>query len=189
MYTETPPKKDRSVAQSELKLQHKDTFRKLGLTEPYYTLKFPYVPKGRHEPVVSMFPSELSHGDDVFIEFTTIDSIPIYDEPVLYRLRHNPFFKTEYEIVYPDPTKKSKSERYLVPVAELELVSGNPTEPPVKRQDQPAPNSFYVSAAGAETDAPDCHANELTGRDWACIHLRIPMSNKRWLNDIIKSTK
>jgi len=32
----------------------------------------------------------------------------------------------------------------------------------------------------------DAHVESLSARDWACIHLQIPKSNKNWLNELIK---
>jgi disulfide oxidoreductase YuzD len=37
-------------------------------------------------------------------------------------------------------------------------------------------------------DDEDNHMNELTARDHACIHLRVPESTKSWLNDLIKKS-
>jgi hypothetical protein len=191
MYTSTEKKMDRTTAITTLKKRHEDTFKRLGIYSPYFALKLPYARKGKSECVVGFFPSELSAGDDIYLELTDGDYNPIYTEPVLYRLRFNPFFKTEYEMVMPDPTKPKSSERYLVNFAELELVSGNPKEHPLAgRTPQAVPQmSTFVVSSTPVAELADCHYNELTARDWACIHLKVPDSGKKWLNDIIIKSK
>ena len=191
MYTSTEKKVDRSTALTTLKKRHVNIFRKLGVDQPYFSVKLPYARKGKSECVVSFFPSELTAGDDIYIELTDGDYNPIYTEPVLYRLRYNPFFKTEYEMVPPDPTKAKSYERYLVNFAELELVSGNPKEHPLAgRSTQAVPQmSTFVVSSTPVTELADCHYNELTARDWACIHLKVADSGKKWLNDIIIKSK
>ena len=191
MFTTTEKKLDRTTAMSTLKRRHDLTFKKMGLTSPYFALKLPYSRKGKSECVVGFFPSELSAGDDIYLELTDADYNPIYSEPVLYRLRYNPFFKTEYELVTPDPTRPKSTERYLVNFAELELVAGNPKEHPLAGR---TGGSFPVMSSVVVTSTPvteiaDCHHNELTGRDWACIHLKIAESGKKWLNELIIKSK
>lgn len=183
---------DRSTAISTLKRRHERTFNKLGVSSPFFALKLPYARKGKSECVIGFFPSELSSGDDIYVELTDIDFNPIYTEPVLYKLRYNPFFKTEYEYVAPDPSKPKSSERYLVNFAELELVSGNPKEHPLAGRTSsgslPQMSSVVVTSTPV-TELADCHYNELTARDWACIHLRIAESGKKWLNELIVKSK
>lgn len=190
MYT-TEKKMDRSTAISTLKRRHDATFTKLGVHSPYFALKLPYSRKGKSECVVGFFPSELSAGDDIYVELTDVDFNPIYSEPVLYKLRYNPFFKTEYEFVAPDPSKTKSSERYLVNFAELELVSGNPKEHPLSgRTTSSVPTmSSVVVTSTPVTELADCHHNDLTGRDWACIHLKVAESGKKWLNELIIKSK
>ena len=179
----SPPRKmDRQEAIMALKRRHEDYFRSAGITNPYYTLKFPYVPKHKDNGVmvIGMFPSEIKKGDDVYIELTDLNNLPINDSAVLYKLRYNPWHEEEFEL-YSDPMKTG-SERYLIPVSELELVSGTPS---AIQKSEPNPKPAVFSK---KEDYPDCHHTELTARDWACIHLKTPQSNKDWLNDLIKKS-
>jgi len=184
MIDTAPRKMDRQEAISSLKRKHEDYFRSQGISNPYFTLKYPYVPKNRDNGVmvVGMFPSEIKKGDDVYIELTDLNNIPVHATPVLYKLRYNPWHQEEFEMIS-DPSKGSSSERYLVPVSELELVSGNPDTGFSKPDPLPKPSTFIK-----EIECEDCHQSELTARDWACIHLATPQSNKKWLNKLIQST-
>lgn len=184
--TEQSTKVDRNVAKSQLKLRHEPTFRNLGLTNPYFTIKLAYTPQNRHEKMISMFENELAYGNDIYIELVDRSNKPIYNHPVLYRLNYNPYFKSEYEFAKKD--EKRTYDSYLVPLADLILVAGNPglEEETSRKTDT---GTKFVPIESYDREQPDCHTNELTARDWACIHLKVPSSNKKWLNEIIIKAK
>lgn len=184
----TKTKLERASALTALKQRNEQNFRNLGLLTPKFTIKFAYTPKHREDLVVSMFPSEMESKEDVYLELTDGENYPIHDEPVLYRMRHNPFYKQgEYEVVPADPSRNKTSETYLVPVAELEIVAGGKT-PELK-----IPEKTVVSTANLEkpssVEKEDAHYSEITIRDIAAIFLKAPVSNKKWLNNLINSVK
>jgi hypothetical protein len=180
---QTEQKMERKTSIAILFERNKETFKKLGVTNPYFTIKMPFLKSGLREHVIGFFPSELSKEDDVYIELTNRDNIPVNETATLYKLAFNPHYKTEYEEDI-DPVKGPSSLRYLVPVAKLELVDVWTTpivnqEFELPQREEEGPNEYK-----------DCHISELTARDQVCIKLRIPESNKEWINDLIKkSTK
>ena len=199
MTTQTRQKLERAVALSALRQRNENNFKKLGLINPNFTIKFAYVPKHREDMVVSMFPSEMESGEDIYIELTDGDNYPIHDVPVLYKLRNNPFYKQgEYEIIAPDLSRNKKSETYLVPVSELEIMAGIPslgTLPlSVTKKPEITINQILSTASmdkpfNFEKEKEDAHYSEITVRDIAAIFLKTPVSNKKWLNNIITQTK
>lgn len=167
---------DRKVSTSLLYERNKETFKKAGLIDPYFIIKMAYIPKSRvvTEPVVGMFDSEFRRGEDIYMELTDGDNLPLNEDPTLYKLKYNPNYKTDY-IKYVDK-EKPEIVRYLVTLDHLELVDVN-TKPA---------SDFEIPERENDDEYPDCHISELTARDRACIDLRIPQSNKKWLNDLIK---
>jgi hypothetical protein len=125
----------------------------------------------------SFFQSEISKGQDVFVEFTNRYNVPEFPDRTLYRWRFNPHFEEEYEkTAEEDPTKV----RYLIPIDELKVVKSYSPAAVIK----PAETEFEFSLPNPEKDPL---ISELTIRDLAAILLQKPVSNKEWLNNIIKN--
>lgn len=195
MNTTRSQKLERSVAHSALYERNRQNFKNLGLIDPKFVIKFAYVPKHREDMVVSMFPNEMKDGRDIYMELTDGDNRPFHENPVLYRLRHNPFYKDgEYEIIPADPSRNKNAETYLIPISELEIVAGSPTPGavPLSVTKKPViePSPQVLSTANLDFKKPvkeqeDAHYSELTIRDLAAILLKQPVSNKPWLNTII----
>lgn len=199
MTTQPKQKLERAVALSALRQRNDNNFKNLGLMTPTFTIKFAYVPKHREDMVISMFPSEMETGDDTYIELTDGNNHPIHDNAVLYKLRNNPFYKQgEYEIIPPDPSRNKNSETYLVPVSELEIVAGTPTtgalpfsvtKKPSVTIGQLLNTASMDMPSSFEKENEDAHYSEMTVRDLAAIFLKAPVSNKKWLNNIITQIK
>jgi hypothetical protein len=186
-------KLDRGVALNTLKQRNEQNFKKLGLMNPHFNIKFAYIPKHREDMVVSMFPSEMDYVDGIYLELTNGENYPMYDEPVLYKLRHNPFYKQgEYEIIPADPSRNKNAETYLVPISELELVAGNPKPGFLETlivKKTPADIKLDKKPIETFSEGEDNHYSELTVRDLAAIFLKTPVSNKKWLNQVINNLK
>ena len=194
MTTTTKQKLERSTAVAALKQRNEDNFRKLGLLTPNFTIKFAYIPKHREDMVVSMFPSEMESGEDIYMELTDGNNYPIHEQAVLYKLRHNPFYKQgEYEIIPPDPSRNKNAETYLVPISELEIVAGAVST--AVGEQKPAPKKPLISTnilsddGGYQKEKEDAHYSELTIRDLVAILCKNPVSNKKWLNNLINNLK
>lgn len=195
--TTTKNKLERSTAVMALKQRNEQNFRNLGLLTPNFTIKFAYVPKHREDMVVSMFPSEMEGGEDIYMELTDGNNYPLHEQPVLYKLRHNPYYKQgEYEVIPPDPSRNKNAETYLVPISELEVVSGKAATTQVEKPIAATPakkpmisTSIISEDSGFQKEKEDAHYSELTIRDLAAILLKSPVSNKKWLNNLINTNK
>lgn len=169
---------DRKAAESILRERNMPTFKKLGFMEPpFFRIKMAYVPKDRivTESVVGMFDSELKNEQGVYIELTDGDNLPLNETPTLYYLP----YRADYKTAYVRHSDKPGMDRYLVHLDFLQLVDVPETTPNAVEQPKP-----YES----DEEYPDCHYSELTARDRACIDLRVPQSNKEWLNDLIRKS-
>jgi len=168
-------KPDAKTKVSELREYHQPTFDALGIPDAYFYPKLAYRPKGKDELHISLFPSELRKGTDIYTEFVSTDYVLQDSERTLWRLHFNPHWEEEY-----DTTDTTESAiRYLIPVSELVKVK--------------APAKTVATRAGVAvtefedfSNLLDCPVSEMTVRDLAAILLKKPVSNKSWLNDLVK---
>lgn len=151
----------------DLKKHHDATFKKIGY-DVYYKPHMCYQPKGKDTQHISFWASELRAGKDIYTEFASRDYISEDSTRTLYRWKYNPSWAEEYDSVL---GKDGKSERYLVPVSELVAISHEE-------------NSQEITL---ELDNPDIDMpiDQITIRDLAAVFLNKPVSQKKWLNDII----
>jgi hypothetical protein len=126
------------------------------------------------EQHIGFFLSELKKGKDIYTEFTSIDLDPEDPTRTLYKWRFNPHYEEEYEKTEP---AANGHFRYLVPVSELIKIE---MEQAVEVSEFPD----FDEIMDPDLDAP---LSQITMRDLAAIMLKKPVSNKKWLNDIINS--
>jgi hypothetical protein len=154
--------------------------------------KMAYRPTGKTEVHISFFHSEISRGQDLFIEFTNRDNVPEDINRTLYLWRFNPHYNEEYEKTEPD--QRTGHIRYLIPVEELKVIKkysisestvAAPIAPPVVTK------KIETKTVETDFDLPDLSLdppiNEMTMLDLAAILLNKPVSKKEWLNQIIKN--
>jgi hypothetical protein len=159
----------------ELRVFHASTLEQLGVHPSSFIPKLSYVPPGKTDLYIGMFPSEMSKKLDLYIEFTHKENLPLDQENrTLYKLKYNPFFNEEYEKTEPNA---AGNIRYLIPVSELIVVKKYGEE--AKKEETAA--TFELP--DTETDLP---FNQMTIRDFAAIMLKKEVSHKAWLNKIIK---
>jgi hypothetical protein len=176
MISTTEKPEDKREKLRKLREFHQPTLDSIGESNAIFIPKMAYKPYGKTEVHISFFPSEISRGEDLFVEFTSRDLVPEDPDRRLYRWRFNPHFEEEYEKT--EPTASTGHIRYLIPVEELEIIKSYNTE------EQPKPKEAEISfdLPDATTDLP---IDQLTIRDLASILLASPVSHKQWLNEII----
>lgn len=165
------------VMQKRLKIEqlqeyHKETFKKLQIVEPLFFPKMAYNSEG--VTVVSFFPSEIEKGQDIYTEFVSRNYDSEDENRTLYKWAFNPDYKKDYKIA--EPHQAHQSIRYLIPIGELINVNKQLSEEILQSEevfDLPDPDS-------------DLPIDQLTIRDFAAIMTGKPVSQKQWLNEIIK---
>jgi len=179
--TATSPE-DKKENLKKIKEFHKATIDKLGISDYSLLPKLAYKPAGKLEVHVSFFYSEISKGQDVYLEFTDRNNVPEDPERTLYLWKFNPHFEEEYEKT---EAASNGQHRYLVPVEELKVIKKYSPEAMINTEKEvKLKPALDFSLPNPETDPP---INEMTIRDIAAIMLGKPVSNKEWLNHIIKS--
>ena len=104
---------------STLKKEHESYFQAEGKINALYIPKMAYRPAGKDELHVSFFPSELEKEEDIYTEFVSIDYVTEDPKRSLYLIKHNPHWKSEYELT----TSNSGFQRHLIPVSELKVIN------------------------------------------------------------------
>jgi hypothetical protein len=121
----------RKEKEREFFVNHMETFRTLQVTDPFFVIKTAFFQKGKFGRQVQFFESELSKGEDIFIEFyeniknpdgTDLDIIPMYEDRPLFRYKTNRYFAEEYEQKENVTAKGDTYHTYTVPVSELVAV-------------------------------------------------------------------
>jgi hypothetical protein len=171
---------NRKEKTEELMKYHQKVFNALGVSNPLYIPKCAYRPYGKDELHMGFFKSELSRDQDIYTEYTSIALESEDPTRTLYKWKYNPFYDEEYETTEPNG---QGHVRYLIPVSELIKVTAETkkTEPTKTEVEGLFPD--FDGIMDADLDAP---LSSLTVRDLAAILLQKPVSNKKWLNDLIK---
>lgn len=164
-----------------LREKHQSIFNYYGTPGALFYPKMAYKPKGKDELYISFWASELRKGDNIFTEFVDRDYNSEDIERNLWLWRYNPHWEQEYEQTEPN---NIGHVRYLIPVSELRKVSVSEEE--LYAGAGVASKTEVSSLDISKIDDSDPLVNEMTIRDFVAIMTGKPVSNKAWLNEIIK---
>lgn len=206
----------RKEKEKEFYMFHMETFKTLGLTDPVFIIKTAFYKKGKFGKQCQFFEWELKKGEDIYIEFydnvydsagKTIDIIPGSDDRMLFKLKNNPFYNEEYDFTETESDGKI-DRKYLVPLGELVAVLSTGQEISYalyeKRKEEaelelpqlqtslsifPDFEQDYGKKETVTATEEDAPLSEITIKDLAAIMLMKPVSNRPWLNELIKQTK
>ena len=111
-------------------MEHMDTFKAIGLADPFFTIKTAFFKKGKFGKQCQFFEWELKKGDDLYMEFyeniyedgKSANIIPALEERPLFKLKYNPFYHEEYDVTETIDADGKVDRKYLVPVSEMSAV-------------------------------------------------------------------
>lgn len=173
---------DKREKLKKLREFHQAELDKIGVTGAIFIPKMAYKPYGKTEKHIAFFLSEINRGEDVYVEFCSKELEPEDPERRLYKWRFNPHFQEEYEVT--DPNPQTGHVRYLVPVSELVVIKVNTPGETISESEAKSAN---IEFALNDPDEGDLPMDQMTIRDYAAIHLKKPISRRKWLNDAISS--
>lgn len=206
---------DRKEKEAEFFAHHQKLFSKLGLHDPMFTLKTAFYQKGKQGRHSQFFEWELNKSCDIYIEFYDYidtengkDMIPMLPERRLFLLKSNPFFKEEYDTKEIIKNTGESYNAYLVPLAEMLVVlndgtmisyhdfeNGNYKEPQEQMSLSHFPDfeqelnlSKKSIKSDFDIDKTNLPISEMDIKDFAAIIWQKPVSDKKWLNDLITKT-
>lgn len=210
----------RKEKEREFYMQHMDTFKAIGLADPFFAIKTAFFKKGKFGRQCQFFEWELKKGEDIYIEFydnvyddnsKIIGMTPMSEDRQLFKLKFNPFYDEEYELIESYDSEGKIDKKYLIPVNEMMAVLPSGQEisyslyekrkeeaklevPQLQKSLSIFPDFEEEFAPKVETEISneeiaDAPLSEITIRDLAAIMLMKPVSARPWLNDLIKQTK
>jgi len=112
-------------------MQHMDAFKAIGIADPFFTIKTAFFKKGKFGRQCQFFEWELKKEEDIYMEFydnaydgngKTIDILPMNEDRSLFKLKYNPYFNEEYDVVEGVDSEGKPDKKYLVPVNEMVIV-------------------------------------------------------------------
>lgn len=170
-------------------------FEHEGVTSPKFGAKLCYMGKefgDEREECVRFWPSELSCGKDFYVELFNWDHDHYdRDNRRLYKLPYNADWKNNNKSYVPVETGL-ESTTYAVKLSDLELVNITPIT--AAYADVSVKTVAYVYAGKDDhmfddlfTEKEDAHYSSMTMRDHYCMTHNVPLSNKKWLNELIKT--
>jgi hypothetical protein len=121
----------RKEKEREFYMQHMDAFKAIGIADPFFTIKTAFFKKGKFGRQCQFFEWELKKGEDIYIEFydnaydgngRTIDILPMNEDRPLFKLKYNPYFHEEYDVIEGIDSEGKPDRKYLVPVNEMVVV-------------------------------------------------------------------
>ena len=127
----------RKEKEKEFFVQHMETFKKLGLTDPFFIIKTAFFQKGKFGRHIQLFESEISKGEDIYIEFydnvndangNLVDVTPFNEDRQLFKYKANPFYAEEYDTKEGTNFKGEPYSIFTVPTSELVAVLTDGTE-------------------------------------------------------------
>jgi hypothetical protein len=199
----TEPKKEKHIKEitAEYLPFWQNLFTNMGISSPKFGAKLCYMGKEFGEDrieCVRFWSSELSCGQDFYVELFDWDK-EHYDRAnrKLYRLVNNPNWalNTKKYVGVETSSDSKTSTTYTVKLSDLELVNSTPvTAAYAEIVKVPTTSSMMeveeeLFPSGMYSEKEDSHYSAMTMRDYYCIKHNVPMSNKAWLNDLIKQGK
>ena len=118
----------RKEKENDFFVEHIETFRKLGLPDPFFTIKTAFFQKGKYGRQVQFFQWELEKGEDIYVEFydnvtdhnnKIVDVKPMNADRQLFKYKANKYFAEEYEKKENTNSQGEPYFTYTVPVSEL----------------------------------------------------------------------
>ena len=117
----------RKEKEREFYMEHMDTFKAIGLADPFFTIKTAFFKKGKFGKQCQFFEWELKKGDDIYMEFyenvyedgKNANIIPATEDRPLFKLKYNPFYHEEYDVTETVDLDGKVDRKYLVPVSEM----------------------------------------------------------------------
>lgn len=210
----------RKDKEREFYMQHMDTFKAIGVADPFFTIKTAFFKKGKFGRQCQFFEWELKKEEDIYIEFydnvyddngNITNIIPMNEDRQLFKLKYNPYFEEEYDMIEAYDSKGNPDKKFLIPLNEMSVVLKSGQEisyslyekrkeeaelevPQLQKsvtlfpdfEEEFAPK---VEVEGSNEEIADAPLSEITIRDLAAIMLMKPVSARPWLNDLIKQTK
>lgn len=154
----------------QIREYHQPVLNKLLVPKAYFDLKSYREVDGYLR--VGFFESQLKIGGDIYFEITDFNQIPTDKERKLYKLTIEEGYRDNPKYLYKPNTPAGP--QYYIKADEFEIISVLGELIEIK-------DDFINIIEELEDD----NMSKMTVRDFACIILKLPKTNKLWLNKLI----
>lgn len=209
-YSSTDAKKHITEITADWRPFWQPVFDNLPNTNPFFSAKLCYMGKefsggSSREECVRFFPNELNNEEGVYCEMFNWEQ-GFYHEGfrVLYHLPFDPHWRTspDYkEVTTTSSGAKLTTPTYVVKLSSLTQVNKTPLKasvPEMTSKGAGMPDLFSAKIEDlldeekfteAYSEMEDDHYTKMTIRDLYCMLQNVPLSNKKWLNQLIQKGK
>ena len=178
----------RQLKLKELQDYNQDLINDLGVAKSDFNMKKAFTRNG--VVVVGMFENEFKKSKGYYFELINSDIEPDDANRTVYRLSPTQFYADEFEM--------DEYGKFLVPVDQLRIVnrqsaviskgsSATSSDRVLKNQVFETTTLKPPLPVNLPLKVDDAPYSEMTIRDYIAIHTGRPISNKVWLNKIVKS--
>jgi len=121
----------RKEKEREFYTHHMDTFKAIGIADPFFTIKTAFFKKGKYGRQCQFFEWELRKQEDIYIEFydnvyddngKNKNMIPMNEDRQLFKLKYNPYYEEEHDMIEGTDYQGNSDRKYLVPINEMSVV-------------------------------------------------------------------
>lgn len=201
------PRRHISAITAEYRPFWQPLFDNMGLSNPLFGAKLCYLGKefandGSRELCLRFFPSELNNGQDYYTELFNWDQDRYYPEKrILFRLKFDPEWQKNTHKYVEVPSDKMSTSTYAVRLSDLEMINTTSATALTPTLVKPESGATLFSAPGVAdkkdpfdeeslsemfTEKEDQHYSSMTMRDLYCMLQNVPLTNKKWLNQLIE---
>jgi len=209
-YTSTESKKHITEITAEWRPFWQTVFDTHPNTNPFFSAKLCYMGKefsggSSREECIRFFPNELNNEDGVYCELFNWEQGHYHEGyRVLYHLPYDPHWRTspDYkEVTTTASGAKLTTPTYVVKLSHLKQVNKTTVKalvPEMTSKEAATPDLFSAKIEDlldeekyteAYSEMDDDHYTKMTIRDLYCIMQNVPLSNKKWLNQLIHKGK
>lgn len=127
----------RKEKEKEFFVHHMPLFKKIGVPDPFFTIKTAFFQKGKYGRQIQFFEWELKKAEDIYVEFydnvnsdtgTLIDVVPMNKDRQLFKFKANSYYAEEYEVKEGLNDKGEVYKMYVVPANEFVAVQSDGQE-------------------------------------------------------------
>lgn len=180
----TVTQKDLASIGADLKKFWEPYLDSIKLFDAHFVAKLCYTPKEFNPDKIDcirFFPWEINMGKDIYLELTNWDN-ELFHKGMrrLYKLSYDSGWEGSGKFL---KVETGKGPSYILKVSDLEII--NTSSVVAARPEVEFETKSEFSFEESLDEKFDEHFSKMTIRDFYCMLKNVPLSNKKWLNELI----
>ena len=170
----------------EIQDYNRDFINDMQIKDADFNMKSRFTHNGVY--VVSVFDNEFKHKNGYYIEIIDSDLNPADPNRTIYKIPYNEHYEEEYEA-------DDRENKFIVPLDDLQII--NRQSVAIKKSAAVTSSDRVLNEkvtpikpeANFFSKLEDAPCSQMTIRDYVAIKTGKPVSQKSWLNDLLKTIK